>query len=71
MDKGALKKGKKIMLEKPFTQWTVFSNTKENKDEKFWVGLKNRKLKKETDGVLIASKDHTLYSNSVNTELTM
>ena len=42
--------------------WT---NTAEVRDKKTWKGLKKGRLKKETEGIIMAAQDQALRSNSI------
>ena len=44
-------------------------STEKNRDDKSWLWLKNGKLKKETEGLIIAAQDQALRTNSIKNRI--
>ena len=46
-----------------------FRSTEKGRDDKSWLWLKNGKLKKETEGLIIAAQDQALRTNSIKNRI--
>ena len=46
-----------------------FRSTQKDRDDKSWLWLKNGKLKKETEGLIIAAQDQALRTNSIKNRI--
>ena len=46
-----------------------FRSTEKDRDDKSWLWLRNGKLKKETEGVIIAAQDQALRTNSIKNRI--